>query len=103
VLTSRYEGNPRVLMEAAAAALPAVTTAVGGSDEWVEDGVAGFVVPVGDGAAHADRVLRLVQGDALRRRMGEAARAAAAARVAGASDPAHQVRIWEEIVRGARH
>jgi glycosyltransferase involved in cell wall biosynthesis len=103
VLTSRYEGNPRVLMEAAAAALPAVTTAVGGSDEWVEDGVAGFVVPVGDGAAHADRVLRLVQGDALRRRMGAAARAAAAARVASASDPARQVRIWEEIVWGARH
>jgi len=101
VLTSNYEGNPRVLMEAAAAGLPIVTTAVGGSDEWVEDGVSGYVVPIGDGEAHADRVLRLVRNPALRARMGEAVRAAAVARVAGASDPAHQVRIWEELARGS--
>jgi glycosyltransferase involved in cell wall biosynthesis len=103
VLTSHYEGNPRVLMEAAAAGLPIVTTAVGGCDEWVEEGVSGFVVPVGDGAAHADRVLRLAGDAALRARMGAASRAAAAARVASAGDPAHQVRIWHELVERHRH
>lgn len=100
VLTSRYEGNPRVLMEAAAAGLPVVTTAVGGSDEWVDDGASGFVVPVGDGAAHAERLLRLAADADLRARMGRAARALAEAQAARAADPAHQVRIWEEIVRG---
>jgi glycosyltransferase involved in cell wall biosynthesis len=97
VLTSHYEGNPRVMMEAAAAGLPIVTTPVGGSDEWVDDGVTGFVVPAGDAAAHADRLLRLVRDPGLRWRMGLAARDAAAGALAAAADPAHQVRIWEEI------
>jgi len=100
VLTSHYEGNPRVMMEAAAAGLPIVTTEVGGSDEWVDDGVTGCVVPVGDAGAHADRVLRLVTDAALRARMGMAAREAAGLRVADAADPAHQVRIWEEVAGG---
>jgi hypothetical protein len=58
---------------------------------------------VGDGAAHADRVLRLAGDAALRARMGAASRAAAAARVASAGDPAHQVRIWHELVERHRH
>jgi hypothetical protein len=53
---------------------------------------------VGDGEAHADRVLRLARDPALRARMGAAARARAAARVAGGAGAGAPVRIWRELV-----
>jgi glycosyltransferase involved in cell wall biosynthesis len=74
VLTSNYEGFPRVLMEAAASALPIVTTAVSGSDEAVVDGVTGYVVPVGDQDAFIEKVTRLIECSELRSRMGSAGR-----------------------------
>lgn len=98
VLTSYYEGNPRVLMEAAAAGLPIVTTRVSGSDEAVEDGVTGFVLAVGDVSAHAGAVLRLARDPELRARMGAAARRRAREQLVGAG-PGEQVRIWEALVR----
>ena len=44
VLSSRWEGLPLVLMEAAASGLPIVSTDVGGCRELVEDGVTGTLV-----------------------------------------------------------
>jgi len=51
VLASVVEGLPMVLLEAAACALPAVVTNVGGNSEIVEDGIIGFVVPPRDSRA----------------------------------------------------
>jgi glycosyltransferase involved in cell wall biosynthesis len=49
VFPSAYgEGIPRVLLEAAAMALPIVTTEAPGCREVVEEGVSGFRVPIGD-------------------------------------------------------
>jgi glycosyltransferase involved in cell wall biosynthesis len=45
VLASRYEGLPNVVMEALAAGVPVVGTAVGGMDELVHEGVSGYLVP----------------------------------------------------------
>jgi glycosyltransferase involved in cell wall biosynthesis len=59
VLTSLTEGFPNVLLEAIRAATPIVTTAAGGAAEVVVDGQTGFVVPCGDAAAVAARVLDL--------------------------------------------
>ena len=44
LLTSRTEGLPAVLMEAAAAGVPAVTVGVGGVADVVEAGVSGLIV-----------------------------------------------------------
>jgi len=74
VLTSTTEGFPNVLLEAAAAGTPVVTTAAGGAVEVVLDGKSGFVVPCEAAAAVAERVIMLLDDPALRKRLGEASR-----------------------------
>jgi len=73
------EGIPKSLLEAGACARPWVTTDVPGCRELVTDGADGFVVPPRDPAALAAALERLAGDAALRRRMGEAARATVAA------------------------
>lgn len=48
VLSSRSEGSPNALLEAMAAGIPAVATAVGGIPEMVVDGESALLVPPGD-------------------------------------------------------
>jgi len=67
VLPSQLEGLPMVLLEAAAAGLPVVSTDVGGVSEIVEDGQSGLLVPPGDSAALADAMLRLQTAPAAER------------------------------------
>lgn len=77
VLTSRNEGTPVALIEAAACGRPAVATAVGGVPSVVRDGETGLLVPPGDPTAFAAAVTVLLADDDRRRRMGDAARAVA--------------------------
>lgn len=74
LLASRFEGFPRSILEAMRAGLPVLSTDVGGVLEAVEDGVTGFVVPVGDLATFTDRLGRLIEDPDLRLRMGARAR-----------------------------
>jgi 1,2-diacylglycerol 3-alpha-glucosyltransferase len=73
-LTTVYEGNARVLAEAAAAGRPVVTADVSGSLDTVLNGESGYVVPVRDPHAFADRLARLLNDPALAERMGTRAR-----------------------------
>jgi glycosyltransferase involved in cell wall biosynthesis len=72
VLASRSEGLPLAVIEAMAAGLPVVASAVGGVPGLVGD--AGLTVPPGDPQALADALLPLVDEPELRRRYGAAAR-----------------------------
>jgi glycosyltransferase involved in cell wall biosynthesis len=70
VLPSQNEGNPLSLMEAMAAGLPVVATAVGGVPELLEDHKSGFLVAPGDWEAMGGAMLRLLENIEMRRTMG---------------------------------
>ncbi len=73
-LPSYREGLPKTLIEAAACALPLVTTDVPGCREVVTDGVDGLMVPVRDWRCLAAAFARLDDDADLRARLGAAAR-----------------------------
>lgn len=70
----KAEGHPRVVLEAMSAGLPVVTTDRGAIGETVIDGETGFVLDRPVPEQLADRVIRLLEDDDLRARMGLAAR-----------------------------
>jgi glycosyltransferase involved in cell wall biosynthesis len=74
VLSSNEEGLGLVLLEAMASATPVVSTRCGGPETVVVDGETGFLTPVGDSRALADRMRQLLESSRLRREMGAAGR-----------------------------
>ena len=91
-LTSRNEGTPVSLIEAAAACRPVVATAVGGVPTVVQHGVTGLLIQAGDADQLAASLLQLLSNREARRTMGEAARAHVAERFG-------QERLLEDIRR----
>jgi glycosyltransferase involved in cell wall biosynthesis len=94
------------LWEAMAMAKPIVSTDVGDVARHVMDGESGFVVPVGDAEAMAERIGRLLDAPELRARMGRAARAVAATfspeLIAGKTLDIYE-RVLASASRGNRH
>ena len=68
------EGFANCVLQAMAAKVPVVVSAVGGMPESVHDGVNGILIPPKDVDALADAVMRLLGDPDLRRRMGAAGR-----------------------------
>jgi glycosyltransferase involved in cell wall biosynthesis len=66
------EGLPLVLVEAMLASRPIVASNVAGSNEVVADGETGFLVPVRNPRALADKTIELLGDPQLRARMGAA-------------------------------
>ncbi len=69
VLSSLHEGLPNTVMEAMAAGVPVVATAVGGTTELIADGETGFLVPPADSEALAQRILCVLRNPAWSARM----------------------------------
>jgi glycosyltransferase involved in cell wall biosynthesis len=74
VLCSETEGLSNAGIECLGCGLPLVATDVGGNPELVEDGVNGFLYPVGDVAALARALGRLLADPSLAAAMGRAGR-----------------------------
>lgn len=72
------EGFGTVFIEAALFGTPSVGTRSGGIPEAIEDGTTGLLVPEGDAKGLSEALRLLLEDDALRSRLGEAARARAA-------------------------
>jgi glycosyltransferase involved in cell wall biosynthesis len=72
-LGSDWEGAPMAVLEAMAAHLPVVATAVGGVPDLVEDDVTGILVPARDASALGRAMAALERDTERRQRMGAAA------------------------------
>lgn len=76
-LSSVHEGAPITVIESMAAGVPVVATDCGALRDMITDGDEGFLVPVGDADALADRIARLAADPALRARQGTSGRSRA--------------------------
>ena len=68
------EGLPNVILEAFAAGIPVVATAVGGIPEIVEDAVNGYLVSPGDHQGLANRISTILTSDKEAKAMGQLGR-----------------------------
>ncbi|WP_432492272.1 glycosyltransferase family 4 protein [Kineococcus gypseus] len=98
VSASTWEGQPVFVQEALRAGVPVVATDAGGTAEVTGD--AAVLVPVGDAAALAAALERLLADPALRRERGAAARGRAAA-LPTAADALEQVLAEHAAARRA--
>jgi N-acetyl-alpha-D-glucosaminyl L-malate synthase BshA len=78
LLPSEEESFGLAALESLACGTPAVTTNVGGIGELMQNGTNGFMVPLGDTAAMARRVLEMTSDETTRKRFREGARTSAA-------------------------
>ncbi|WP_405808313.1 glycosyltransferase family 4 protein [Streptomyces sp. NBC_00210] len=93
VSTSRHESFGMTLVEAMRCGLPMISTDCDyGPREIIKDGVDGLLVPVGDVKAVVDALLKLIDDEDLRRRLGTAARESARR-----FDPAQVVKEYENL------
>jgi len=74
LLSSLWEGLPRVIPQAMLMGLPLVATQVDGSSEAIQDGITGFICSPSDLDQLAQRCLALLQSPSLRSEIGRAAR-----------------------------
>jgi glycosyltransferase involved in cell wall biosynthesis len=96
VLASIEESFPLTILEAMAARLPVVATAVGGVPECVHDGETGLLVPPADHRTLAKAIISLLAAPRRRRDFGEAGRR----RVCEAFSPESQIaRIEAALAR----
>ena len=80
VLTSRHEGMPLALLEAWAAGLAVVSSAVGSIPQTVMHGISGMLFPSGDVAALTDTLERLLDAPWIISQLGRRGRARVEAR-----------------------
>ena len=80
LMTSRYEGQGIVLIEAQAAGLPSVVFNYEyGASDIVTDGVNGFLVPQNDTKTFTDRLAQMMDSEAMRAQFGTKAKETAKA------------------------
>lgn len=96
--STKREGLARSVIEAMAYRVPPVVSEAGGSPELVVDGECGYVVPVKDAAAIANKIELLYRDPALRRRMGEAARVRIGTDFQNEDTVRKTIALYEELV-----
>jgi glycosyltransferase involved in cell wall biosynthesis len=99
VLPSHREGFGSVVIEAAACGIPAVASRIYGLTDAVDEGVTGLLHSAGEVSELHDKLACLCGDRALRARMGEAARARAAADFSMLSVTAALVAYYEKILK----
>jgi glycosyltransferase involved in cell wall biosynthesis len=69
VLPSLTEGTPLALLEAMAAGIPVIASAVGGVPKVIENGVDGILLPSGDSQELSKAIIKIKRDDVLRKKI----------------------------------
>jgi len=101
LLPSLWEGLPRVLIEAQAAALPAVASDVKGNREVVTDAT-GFLCDPRDAASYVEPLARLLDDVALRQQFGTTARHRAEAEFDADANMARIIALYADMLPSDR-
>lgn len=70
LLSSNYEGLPRVIVESYLSGIPVVSTMCNGPEDLIDHGITGFLAPCKDSDGLAEAVVRLLEDDGMRERFG---------------------------------
>lgn len=98
-LTSDWEGTPNVVLEAMAAGVAVVATAVGGTPEIVEDGRTGLLVGRGDLAALVAASRRLLENPGVASALGARARAVVSERFSISAMVTASESVYRDLAR----
>ena len=101
-LTSISETFPYALTEGARAALPTISSKVGGVSYLIDHGANGFLFPPGDAQVLAEHLLTLAKDPALRRSMGQKLYEKAKREFSIKATVNRQLEIYETILRYER-
>jgi glycosyltransferase involved in cell wall biosynthesis len=99
VLSSQAEGFSNAILEYMAAARPVVVTDVGGAREAVAAGETGFIVPAGDDAAMAERIIALLREPQRARAMGERGRRTVIEKFSCAAQLRRTEELYERLLK----
>jgi glycosyltransferase involved in cell wall biosynthesis len=102
VLPSHSEGSPYVLLEAMAAMVPVVATAVGGVPEIVEDEESALLVPVRNARAMAAAIARVRTHPELARKLTTNAGTLVATRYAPDTQIRSLIELYQSVLAGRK-
>ncbi len=100
-LPSLYEGSSLAVLEAMAAGRAVVSSAIGGTDELIEDGRSGLLVEPGDAVGLAAALRRLIEDPALREELAGRARERVERDLTRRRMAARVTGVYEELLGGA--
>ncbi|PJF37059.1 MAG: hypothetical protein CUN49_02155 [Candidatus Thermofonsia Clade 1 bacterium] len=96
-LSSNYEGLGRVLLEAAAARVPLVSTANEGASDIIAHGITGHLTPIGDPDKLAEAILAVLQHPVRARQMAERAHEYVMNHFAPEKLTERWVKMWQRV------
>lgn len=99
VLPSGTEGFSNFALEALAAGIPLVATAVGGTKELIQDQVNGLLIPAGDVSALADAMLRLFRAPDLAEKLSRAGLSTVQNRYAPEREWGEYMSLYNQVVQ----
>jgi len=102
ILAMHYAGMScdMAALEAMASEVPVIATRAGGLPEVIDDGVSGYLLPVGDVDSMAGRAIEILSDEGLALRLGQAGRAIAIDKFAEAKVVPQYREAYERVIAG---
>lgn len=94
VLSSNYEGLSNALLEAMIMGIPCISTACAGSDEYINNGNNGLLIPVNDTEALTNAMLAIIENGELRDRISQNGK-----KIASKVSTERVINTWEETIK----